>query len=158
MNQGGSAEDTALAIVHADMLQAVQKSNPDSKATVEVSRTQTQMIVARPAPGTNISGYLVNYRLTPPGGGDRRLIRRLASGSDPVPGLYADVAFGLFDGAGGRFARVTLRPRPADSNAVAPAPLTALVRVAGPEMLGSGIFDWSFMNGLDDIHFLKPEE
>lgn len=151
-----SPEET-LAVVLADLLQGVQKRDVEGNATVRVGRTQTQVVVAEPAPDGTVSGRLVTYRWTPEPA-PRRLVRRLATGSAELPARFESIDFGMFEGAGGPFVRATLRPASPRAGAPRPAPLTALLRASGPEMLKSDLFDWSFMDPLAAVRYLKPDE
>ena len=77
-----------------------------------------------------------------------------------LPGLYRFIRFASLKGAGGPFVRVTLRVATHDvasseGRASEEGLISALVRVMGPERLGTKGYDFDFMNGLNSIDFFK---
>jgi hypothetical protein len=157
--RAGGPEEDALAAVHADLVQSVQRPDPGVKAAIDVAKGQTQSIVGQLLPDGNVTGRLAVYRQSPATGPSRRLERTLSGASRALPGNYAVAGFMLLDGAAGApFARIVLRPVQGDATKVPPlATFTALVRIAGPEMLGGQAFDWSFMNPVREIPPQKPQ-
>jgi hypothetical protein len=152
-------EEEALATVHADVLQAVQRPDREPKPAIDIEKGQTQLIVGQLLPDGSVTGRLVAYRQAPATGPERRLERSLIGAPVPLPGSYSAAGLMFLDGAAGApFARIVLRPTPPLGAKAAPqATFTALVRIAGPEMFGGQIYDWSFMNPLREIPLRKPQ-
>jgi hypothetical protein len=153
--------ERALAIVHTDLTQAVQ--SPDRLSSVTITGPYTQLIVGELRSDGTIAGTLVAYRRIGDKGA-RRLRMQREEGLTELPGTYDRMEFTLLDASGGPYARMTFFPQTAPARLGAPgadaprAPFTALVRIKGPEMIGSQIFDWSFMDGLKAVRFLRADQ
>lgn len=153
----------AMATLQADLTQAVQKPDPLVDSAVLVRKNGFQMLRAEFLPDGSISGKLVVYRKERTGAGNFR-VRRTFDGKDSqLPGLYRDVKFArLGSTAGEPYVRVTLRVATHDvpgqaaiGKASEEAVISSLVRVMGPEMVGSSVFPFSFLGLLNNIPFLK---
>jgi hypothetical protein len=157
--RAASPEEETLAAIHADVMQAVQRPEREPKPAIDVAKGQTQMIVGQVLSDGGVTGQLAVYRQSPATGPARRLERTLKGASRLLAGSYSAAGFMLLDGAAGApFVRIVLRPaQAADAKSPPQATFTALVRIAGPEMLGGEIFDWSFMHPLREISSQKPQ-
>lgn len=153
----------AMALLQEDLTQAVQKPDPSVDSAVIVKKTGFQMLRAVFQPDGSISGKLVVYRKEPTPAGNFR-IKRTVDGKDTrLPGLYRDVKFSrLGNVAGEPYVRVTLRVATHDvpgqaaiGKASEEAVLSSLVRVMGPEMVGSSILSFPFLGVLNSIPFLS---
>ena len=156
----------ALEILHRDLSCAVQKPDPAITEVVQVSKDQPamQFLLAKTDANGALTGTRIVYRREQLASGNFRLLRQEGtSAAIPIPGAFSKVRVETFNGAGGPFIRVTLHVVTRD---VAPgstaggldeAVLTSLIRVAGPEMLNSGIVRFKFMDGLKSVELLKGE-
>lgn len=153
----------ALALIQDDLSQAVQKPDRNVSGAVMVLPNAFQLLRAKLGPGGSISGELVVYKKMPNPSGGFRLKRQVGAAKAFIPGIFNEVQFEQFEGDGGPFVRMTLKVSAHASEATPGQPrkgsdeaiLTTLVRVQGPEMVGSGGFAWSFMSSLLTIPFLS---
>lgn len=108
-----------------------------------------------------LTGRLIVYHRVKTAAGNWKLMRRKDGKDEPLPGAYSRVRFDLVNATGGPFVRVTLHVLARDLAAVGDrgaseeAVLTSLVRAAPAEMLGSPLFDWTFLDGITSV---KPLE
>jgi hypothetical protein len=151
----------ALAYIEKDLTQAVQKPDPAVDSPVVVAKDHFQMLRAEFEPDGTIKGKLVVYQVIGTDGGNFRLKRRFGSQESPIPGIFRRVQFASFDGPGGPFVRVTLvmavtdTANPTAGKGFEEAVLSGLVRVMGPEMIGSQAYGFDLMQSLKGIDFLK---
>lgn len=159
----GTLQEAALAMAHIekDLTQAVQKPDPAVDSPVLVGKDHFQMLRAEFKPDGAIQGKLVAYQAVGTEGGNFRLERRFGSQKSTIPGVFRSVSFAAFDGPGGPFVRVTLvmavvdTSGPSSGKGSEEAVLSGLVRVMGPEMIGSQAYGFDLMQSLKTIDFLK---
>jgi hypothetical protein len=150
----------AMAYIEKDLSQAVQKPDPKFDSAVIVGKDYFQMLKAECKPDGAIAGQLVIYQTLVSPGGNLRLRRRQGAEGRAIPGLFRQVSFQQLKGPGGPYVRVTLTLATHDVTATTgkaseEAVVTGLVRVMGPEMVGSKAYSFGFMEGLNEIKFLE---
>lgn len=149
----------AMAQMHRDLSLAVSRPGQDSNSPVLVGRTSFQLLQNQLDPGGAVSAKVVMYRVVPTGTGNFRLQRTSAGEQRMLPGIYRSVEFVSLRASGGPFVRITLRLSVHDTASVTPgtgseeALVTALVRVAGPELVSSDFLSWDFLDGLKSLQF-----
>jgi len=150
----GALQEAALAmsIVQRDLVQAVQRPDPTSTSPVLVEPNSFQMIRGVLRPDGRIDGQRITYRKQPTASGAFRLRRDVNDTTSLVPGAFKSVQFAQLDGNGGPFVRVTMRLEVQEGGAQE-CMLSSLVRVCGPELIGSPAFSWDFMDSLLPIVF-----
>ena len=149
----------ALEILHRDLSQAVQKPVPTVDRIVFPSKANDgfRFILGERRDDGVLTGRLVQYRREQLASGKFKLVRQIDAQVDRLPGTFSAIKVGTFKATGGPFLRVTLHVVARDGPAGAPvqgsdeAVLTTLVRVAGPEMIQSGLLEFKFMEALKSI-------
>lgn len=158
----GSLQEAALAmaIIHKDLTQAVQKPAPGVTSAVRPTADGFQLIRGVLKPDGSIQGLQVQYRKVFTPQGNYRMERKVKTALSSLPGLYRSVEFIGLNGAGGPFVRVTLHLAVHDTAAGPGGPkgseeavVSSLVRIQGPEMVGSTSFPFSFMSALMGLGF-----
>lgn len=152
----------AMAVIQEDLSQAVQKPDPSVDTAVQVSKKSVQLLRGVLKDDGSIDAKRVVYEKEATAGGNFRLLRKYDSERGFLPGVYRSLRFDQLEGAGGPFVRVTLHLAVTDSSipvgqsasGLQEAVLTSLVRIQGPEMVGSRAFGWSFMSLLKLIPWL----
>ena len=149
----------AMAQMHRDLSLAVSRPDQAANTPVLVGRSSFQLLQCALDPGGAVRAKVVMYRSLPTGGGNFRLSRSSDGEQHTLPGIYRSVEFASLRASGGPFVRVTLRLSVHDTASADPARgaeeavVTALVRVAGPEMVSSDFFSWSFLDSLKSLKF-----
>jgi type II secretory pathway pseudopilin PulG len=143
----------AMAIIQKDLMQAVQKPDPNSKSPVQTLPTSFQMIRGTLKDDGSITGERIVYRKEPTASGAYRLRRQIGEESTLIPGTFKDLIFGEYKGDGGPYVRVSIRLE-VHEGGKQECLLSSLVRVSGPEFIRSPVFDFKFMFPLIKINFL----
>jgi len=159
----GSLQEAALAmaLLQKDLFQAVQKPDPTVDTAVVVGSDGFQMVQGRFSRDGSVAGQLVVYRVLPTGTGNFRLRRECDGKARGVPGIFRKILFHRLMAAGGPYVRVTLCVRTRDGDAGAATAgsdevvLSSLVRIQGPEMIGSGQLSWGFLDAVKGVDFVK---
>lgn len=158
----GALQEAALAMatIQKDITQAVQKPAPGVTCAVMPTGDGWCMIRGVMKPDGSIEGIPLQYRKVFTQNQNYRIERKVQTELHGLPGLYRDMKFVPHNAAGGPFVRVTLHVASHDTKTEAvgskgseTAVLTSLVRVQGPEMVGSSTFPFLFMKGLLGIGF-----
>ena len=154
-----SQASIAMEILHRDLSQAVQKPVPTVDRIVFPLKTNDgfRFIRGERRDDGTLTGKLVSYQRERTSAGNFRLVRRIDAQEDRLPGTFSAIKVGTFKATGGPFLRVTLHVVARDVTSSSPAQgsdeavLTTLVRVAGPEMIQSGLLEFKFMEALKSI-------
>ena len=150
--------------IHRDLLQAVARPDPDGSVVIQLAKpASAQFVLAEKQPDDQLGGRVVVYHREATAAGNFRLMRKVDTSDQSLPGIYAKIGFGTIPMAGGPFLRVTLHviardaaaPAGAERDGAEEAVLSTVVRVAPVEMLGNPIFDRSYLDGIKAVPPLK---
>jgi hypothetical protein len=148
----------AMAQMHRDLAMAVSRPGQETNSPVLIGPSSFQLLQNQLDPGAAVRAKVVMYRAVATGTGNFRLQRSCEGEQRMLPGIYRSIEFVSLRATGGPFVRITLRLSVHDTKGVAgkgseEAVVTALARVAGPELVSSDFLSWDFLDGLKSLQF-----